>query len=171
MGKKQEISKPLTSILWKIGRTAQWIRDASSRVRMRGTPGGVTDKQKQQQKANADTPSERDSLVQLLIERQKQTDQNGSSQSEDHCAQKADPPAQIQEMTAVIPPADAPSVFQKDAGQVFEHCADSHGEQKYGQRSFSYAVKQHTEEKATDSVDGKVGPFKYAPVDEGVLRK
>ena len=74
-------------------------------------------------------------------------------------------------MTAVIPPADAPLMFEKIAGQIFQNCADGQGQRKYKKRSFFQTGKQHTEQNPAGSVNWKVRSLIYAAVDEGVLRK
>lgn len=74
-------------------------------------------------------------------------------------------------MSAVIPPADAPFMLEKIAGQIFQNRADRQGQTEYKKRSFFQAGKQHTEQKSAGSVNWKVRSLIYAAVNEGVLRE
>lgn len=109
-------------------------------------------------------------MVKFFIEREKKADQSSTAKAKYDCSQKTDSSVEIQNMSAVVPPSDAPSVLQKKTGQIFQNCAQQHGQQKYGHRSFSYAAEKQTEQKAPGSVNRKVRSFVYTSVDKSVFR-
>ena len=109
-------------------------------------------------------------MEKFFIEREKKADKSSTAKAKYNCSQKTDSSVEIQNMSAVVPPSDAPSVLQKKAGQIFQDCAQQHGQQKYGHRSFSYTAEKKTEQKPPGSINRKVRSFVYTPVDKSVFR-
>lgn len=144
--------------------------DSPSGIWFYCTVGGIGYKQQQKNKTEQITPPWGNFFIDPVIKGQQQADESRSSRSEDQSSQKTDSSVDVQRMTAVVPPPDSPSHFQKITGKIFQNGTQNHGKKKYEQGFFPERTEEKTQKQTSGSVYGKVRPSVYSPVNKGMIR-
>ena len=132
------------------------------------TIGNIQYKHRQQHAAQGQPPAGFDPMVQLHITGQQIAVEQHAPQTKTDRPQQADAPVQIQEISAVIPPAHAPFPLQQEAGAILQHGTHQRRQQKCDKRPAMQSLKQKPKRQPAHPIDGQIGAIVHPSVDQSL---
>lgn len=130
--------------------------------------GGISDKEQCEHDTQRHARPDCHAVVILVKDRLDGTYEQHPAEAEADRACQADMSVHIADMSAVVPPADAPFPLQPYSGEVLQHSAQDAGKNENGGRVFSESVKQYDQYHTACAVDRKIGAPIYTSVYKSV---
>ncbi len=113
-----------------------------SSIGRHGSVSGICDKDQQEQNTQRYAQSDGHAVVKSVENGLKYADKQSAAKPEADTARKTNMSVKVPPVTAVIPPADSPLLFEPDAGHIFQRRAHGPGEHKNQHRPAPQSVKQ-----------------------------
>ena len=129
--------------------------------------GKIPHEYRRQRKAYRHQGFPRDPADLIVQDGGQHIDDGQAAQTEYQKPFRADPAVQVQEISAVIPPALAiMGYFQVQGGKILHAAAQDHDSPKFQQRPGSQPVQRHQDQHAAAAVDRQPGTMEHTPVDK-----